>query len=92
MNFKKVLGFWDMISLGIGGMVGVAILAFPSRDVPDGGPSSIISWVLAGVFSFFGLSYTARWSRVSPSSGALVARLPLRGIRKDKAIKISGVP
>lgn len=83
MNFKKVLGFWDMIWLGIGGMVGVAILTFPSATYQMAGPSSILSWVLAGVFSLFMAFIYCEMVSAFPSSGALV-RFPYEAFEKTK--------
>lgn len=72
MEFKKVLGFWDLFWLGIGGMVGVAILTFPSVTFQQAGPASIISWVIAGVFSLFMALVYSEMVTAFPKSGALV--------------------
>jgi APA family basic amino acid/polyamine antiporter len=71
-GFRKVLSFWDVFWLGIGGMVGVAILTFPSETFALAGPSSIISWVLAGVFSILMAVVYAEMTTAFPKSGALV--------------------
>ena len=70
--FRKVLTFWDIFWLGIGGMVGVAILTFPAQTFASAGPSSIISWVLAGVFSILMAVVYAEMATAFPRSGALV--------------------
>ncbi len=72
MAFKKVLGFWDLFWLGIGGMVGVAILTFPSVTYQQAGPSSIISWIAAGIFSLLMALIYAEMVTAFPRSGALV--------------------
>ncbi len=71
-GFRKVLTFWDIFWLGIGGMVGVAILTFPAQTFASAGPSSIISWVLAGVFSMLMAVVYAEMTTAFPKSGALV--------------------
>lgn len=83
MNFKKVLGFWDIFWLGVGGMVGVAILTFPSQTYQLAGPSSIISWALAGVFSLFMAFIYCEMVTAFPSSGALV-RFPYEAFGRTK--------
>ncbi len=83
MNFKKVLTFWDIFWLGIGGMVGVAILTFPSETYQMAGPSSIISWVLAGVFSIFMAFIYCEMVTAFPTSGALV-RFPYEAFGRTK--------
>ncbi|MDE1860761.1 MAG: amino acid permease [Candidatus Micrarchaeota archaeon] len=72
MQFKKVLGFWDLFWLGVGGMVGVAILSFPAITYQQAGGASIISWVLAGVFSLFMALVYAEMVTAFPQSGAFV--------------------
>ncbi len=72
MGFKRVLSFSDILWLGIGGMVGVAVLTFPSMTYASAGPSSIISWILAGVFSLLMALIYAEMVTAFPKSGALV--------------------
>ncbi len=83
MSFKKVLGFWDLFWLGIGGMVGVAILTFPSETYQMAGPASIISWILAGIFSLFMAFIYCEMVTAFPSSGALV-RFPYEAFGRTK--------
>jgi basic amino acid/polyamine antiporter, APA family len=83
MAFKKVLGFWDLLWLGVGGMVGVAILSFPAETYQMGGAASIISWVLAGVFSLFMAFIYCEMVTAFPTSGALV-RFPYEAFGKTK--------
>lgn len=72
MAFRRVLSFWDIFWLGIGGMVGVAILTFPAATYQMAGPSSIISWVLAGIFSLLMAFIYCEMVTAFPESGALV--------------------
>lgn len=72
MKFKRVLSFWDIFWLGIGGMVGVAVLTFPSVTYLQAGPASIISWILAGIFSIFMALVYSEMVTAFPKSGALV--------------------
>lgn len=72
MKFKRVLGFWDIFWLSVGGMVGVAILTFPSLTYRQAGPASIISWILAGIFSLFMALVYVEMVTAFPKSGALV--------------------
>ncbi|MDE1834772.1 MAG: amino acid permease, partial [Candidatus Micrarchaeota archaeon] len=83
MKFKKVLGFWDIFWLGIGGMVGVAILTFPSTTYQQAGPSAIIAWILAGVFSMFMAFIYSEMVTAFPRSGALVV-FPYEAFGKGK--------
>lgn len=72
MKFKKVLTFWDVFWLGVGGMVGVAVLTFPSLTFQQAGPSSLIAWILAGVFSILMALVYSEMVTAFPKSGALV--------------------
>ncbi len=83
MQFKKVLGFWDILWLGIGGMVGVAILTFPSATYQLAGPSGIMAWVLAGVFSLLMALIYCEMVTAFPKSGALVT-FPYEAFGKGK--------
>lgn len=83
MKFKKVLSFWDIFWLGVGGMVGVAILTFPSVTYLQAGPASIISWILAGVFSIFMAVVYAEMVTAFPKSGAFVV-FPYEAFGKGK--------
>jgi APA family basic amino acid/polyamine antiporter len=83
MEFKKVLSFWDIFWLGVGGMVGVAILTFPSVTYLQAGPASIISWVLAGVFSIFMAVVYCEMVTAFPKSGAFVV-FPYEAFGKNK--------
>jgi basic amino acid/polyamine antiporter, APA family len=83
MEFKKVLGFWDIFWLSIGAMVGVAVLTFPSVTYLQAGPASIISWVLAGVFSIFMALIYIEMVTAFPKSGALVT-FPYEAFGKGK--------
>lgn len=71
-GFRKVLSFWDIFWLGIGGMVGVAILTFPSMTYGYAGPSALVGWILAGIFSILMAIVYAEMVTAFPKSGALV--------------------
>jgi APA family basic amino acid/polyamine antiporter len=83
MEFKKVLGSWDIFWLSIGAMVGVAVLTFPSVTFIQAGPASIISWILAGVFSIFMALIYIEMVTAFPKSGALVT-FPYEAFGKGK--------
>jgi basic amino acid/polyamine antiporter, APA family len=83
MEFKKVLGSWDIFWLSVGAMVGAAILTFPSITFLQAGPASIISWVLAGVFSMFMALIYIEMVTAFPKSGALVT-FPYEAFGKGK--------
>lgn len=83
MEFRKVLGFWDIFWLGIGGMVGVAILTFPSLTYQQAGPASLVSWILAGVFSLLMAVVYSEMVTAFPRSGALVV-FPYEAFGKKK--------
>ncbi|MDE1851716.1 MAG: APC family permease [Candidatus Micrarchaeota archaeon] len=71
-KFSKVLGFWDLFWLGVGGMVGVAVLTFPSVTYQLAGPSGILTWVLAGIISLLMALVYCEMVTAFPKSGALV--------------------
>ncbi|MCL5008523.1 MAG: APC family permease [Candidatus Marsarchaeota archaeon] len=83
MKFKKVLGFWDIFWLGVGGMVGVAILTFPSVTYQQAGPAGILAWVFAGVFSLLMALVYSEMVTAFPKSGALVV-FPYEAFKKGK--------
>jgi basic amino acid/polyamine antiporter, APA family len=72
MGLKRVLSFWDIFWIGVGGMVGVAILTFPSLTYSTAGPASIISWILAGIFSILMALIYVEMLTAFPKSGSLV--------------------
>ena len=82
-SFRKVLGFWDLFWLSVGGMVGVAILTFASVTYGYAGPSSLISWILAGIFSIFMALVYSEMVTAFPDSGALVV-FPYEGFGKRR--------
>lgn len=71
-KFRKVLGFWDIFWLGVGGMVGVAILTFPSVTYQLAGPSGILTWIFAGIISLLMALVYSEMVTAFPKSGALV--------------------
>jgi basic amino acid/polyamine antiporter, APA family len=83
MDFKKVLNSWDLFWLGVGGMVGVAILTFPSETFQQAGAASIIAWILAGVFSLFMAVVYSEMVTAFPKSGAFVV-FPYEAFGKKK--------
>jgi APA family basic amino acid/polyamine antiporter len=72
IKFKKVLSFWDIFWLGIGGMVGVAVLTFPSVTYQLSGPSGILTWVFAGIITILMALIYSEMVTAFPKSGALV--------------------
>lgn len=83
MKFKRVLGFWDLFWVSVGGMVGVAILTFASVTYGYAGPAGILAWVLAGIFSILMALVYAEMVTAFPNSGALVV-FPYQAFGKER--------
>jgi amino acid transporter len=46
-GYKKSLGLFELVSLGIGGTIGSGIFIVPGIVAGIAGPSSIIAWIFA---------------------------------------------
>jgi amino acid transporter len=69
-SYKKSLGLFELISLGIGGTIGSGIFIVPGIVAGIAGPSSIIAWLIA-LTSASCVAYSlAKASYRYPSAGA----------------------
>jgi APA family basic amino acid/polyamine antiporter len=74
-SLARVLGFWDIVSLVIGGVIGSGIFLVP-KDIAAavGDPLFILAvWVVGGLLSFFGaLSFSELGAAMPEAGGAYV--------------------
>jgi len=75
-GLKKVLGAWDLMALGIGGIIGAGIFALVGTAAagdssrPGAGPALMVSFLLTGIAcAFAGLCY-AEFASMVPISGS----------------------
>jgi len=75
-GLKKVLGAWDLMALGIGGIIGAGIFALVGTAAagdasrPGAGPALVVSFLLTGLAcAFAGLCY-AEFASLVPISGS----------------------
>jgi basic amino acid/polyamine antiporter, APA family len=51
-GYKRDLGLWDLISIGVGGIIGAGIFVLTGRAAADNaGPGIVISYMIAGAIS-----------------------------------------
>ncbi len=68
-ELKRVMGLFDAVIYGIGGMIGAGIFVLSGYAIEVAGPSAILSFLLCGlVASFTGLVY-AELSSMFPEAG-----------------------
>ena len=46
-GYRKELGFWSIVLLTVGAILGPAVAYIPVTVLADGGPAGILSWVFA---------------------------------------------
>lgn len=68
---KKQLGFWSVLSLVMGNMIGVGIFVLPSVLAPFGS-LSLIAWSATLVGALFLALMFSRISTLFPSAGGLM--------------------
>ena len=72
-KFSKELGLFDSVLLGIGFIIGSGIFLFPIIMASQAGTFSLISWVIAGVYSILtGLCFAENAQKM-PQAGGLYA-------------------
>jgi basic amino acid/polyamine antiporter, APA family len=72
-KFSKDLGLFDSVLLGIGFIIGSGIFLFPILMASQAGTFSMISWVVAGVYSILtGLCFAENAQKM-PRAGGLYA-------------------
>ena len=72
---KKSLGYWEVTSIGIGGMVGGGIFAVLGLSVELTGGGSPVAFLIAGIVALITSYSYARLSVTFPSQGGTVAFL-----------------
>jgi Amino acid transporters len=46
-GFRKEIGFWSVVFLAVGAILGPAVAFTPVSVLADGGPAGILSWLIA---------------------------------------------
>lgn len=69
-EYKKSLGLWGLVSLGVGGTIGSGIFVVPGIAAGIAGPSSILSWLIAAISAGSVLLSLAWISGKFPATGA----------------------
>lgn len=72
-GYRRALGKWDLISLGVAAIVGAGIFAGIGAAALDAGPGVIVSYVLAGVACIFAALAYAELASLLPGSGSAYA-------------------
>ncbi len=69
-NYKKSLGLFELVSLGVGGTIGSGIFVVPGISAGIAGPSSLFAWLIVAI-SAFTVMFSLAWaSSKYPSTGA----------------------
>lgn len=71
-RFKKVLSFRDLLFISLGASIGSAWLFSSVYGAAVAGPASIVSWLVAGLFTILIASTWAELGGLLPSTGAVV--------------------
>ncbi len=69
-GYKKSLGLFELVSLGIGGTIGSGIFVVPGIAAGIAGPSSLIAWLIAAISASCVMLSLAWTSSRYPSTGA----------------------
>ncbi|TLN05279.1 amino acid permease, partial [bacterium] len=72
-GLPRVLGFWDIIGIVIGGVIGSGIFLSPS-EIAQVVPSPVLMigvWVVGGLFSLFGAVSFAELGAAMPEAGGI---------------------
>ncbi|NGX34078.1 MAG: Aspartate-proton symporter [Candidatus Anoxychlamydiales bacterium] len=69
-GLKKELGFFTLLSIGVGGILGSGIFGMPAIMAAVAGPALILSIIIAGIITFFlGIAYAELGSAFPLSGG-----------------------
>ena len=71
-KFRKVLSFWDIYFISLGGTIGSAWLFGSVYGAAAAGPAATLSWILGGIFVIFIALTWAEIGGMLPSTGAVV--------------------
>jgi basic amino acid/polyamine antiporter, APA family len=70
-GYKRDLGLWDLISIGVGGIIGAGIFVLTGRAAADNaGPGIVISYMIAGTISTLASLCYAELASCLPVSGS----------------------
>src|SRR3990172_9221060 len=74
-GYKKSLGTFELVSLGVGGTIGSGIFVVPGIAAGIAGPSSLLAWLIVAV-SASAVMFSLAWaSSRYPSTGAFCSIL-----------------
>ena len=68
---KRTLGFWAIWALGVGAVVGDGIFLLMGQGIAVAGPSSMISYAIAGILQLFLIVALTEMAVAMPSAGAM---------------------
>jgi amino acid transporter len=74
-NYKKSLGTFELVSLGVGGTIGSGIFVVPGIAAGIAGPSSLLAWLIVAVSASAVMFSLALASSRYPSTGAFCSIL-----------------
>lgn len=69
-TYRKSLGLFELVSLGLGGTIGSGIFIVPGIAAGIAGPSSIIAWIFVSISASCVMYSLAKTSYKYPSTGA----------------------
>lgn len=72
MQFKRDIGLWSLLFVGVGGIIGSGWLFGPLYAAQIAGPAAIISWVLGGVVMVLIALTFAELGSAFPVAGSMV--------------------
>ena len=72
MQFKRAIGLWGLLLVGIGGIIGSGWLFGPLYTAQLAGPAAIISWILGGIMMVIIALTFAELGSAFPVSGSMV--------------------
>ncbi|SEP44621.1 Amino acid transporter [Amycolatopsis saalfeldensis] len=75
-KLRRRLGFWSLLAIGVGSVIGSGWLFSAMYAANAAGPASLVSWVVGGVLMLLIALVFAELGMAHPESGALV-RYPL---------------
>ncbi|GKV57273.1 amino acid permease [Sporosarcina sp. NCCP-2222] len=68
---KRTLKFWHIWALGVGAVVGDGIFLLMGQGIAVAGPSSIVSYIIAGLFQLFLILALTEMAVAMPNAGAM---------------------
>ena len=72
MQFKRDIGLWSLLLVGIGGIIGSGWLFGPLYAAQIAGPAAIVSWILGGVLMIVIALTFAELGSAFPVAGSMV--------------------